>query len=135
MKISVFGTGSWGTALAHHAARAGHDVLTWALEPEVAEGVTTEHRNPLFLPDLELASGIRSSTDLEGVAAHADIWLWVVPVQHSRRLMEALSGSLRSSVVIVSASKGIETDTLERAKDPVTSIISCLPKIQAIPGR
>lgn len=114
MKLAVFGTGSWGTALAHHSARRGHDVLTWALEPEVAHGVNTEHRNPLFLSELELDSGIRSSTDLEEVATFSDTWLWVVPVQHSRRLMEALSGSLRPEVVIVSASKGIETDTLKR---------------------
>ena len=40
-RLSVVGAGAWGTALASHAARLGHDVRMWALEPEVAEGDST----------------------------------------------------------------------------------------------
>lgn len=38
-RIGVLGGGAWGTALALHAARKGHDVLLWALEPEVVRQV------------------------------------------------------------------------------------------------
>ena len=48
MKVSVFGLGSWGTALAQQMARKGLDVRAWAREPEVAEGINQNHRNPLF---------------------------------------------------------------------------------------
>ncbi len=81
MKISVFGGGSWGTALAHQMARCQHEVLVWAREPEVAEGLNTEHRNRLFLSDMELHPGVCGSTDLATVAEHSDVWIWVVPVQ------------------------------------------------------
>ena len=54
MKLSVFGGGSWGTAIAHQMARREHDVCLWALEPEVAEGINANHHNPLFISDLEL---------------------------------------------------------------------------------
>jgi len=114
MKVSVIGAGSWGTALAHQLARKGHDVLIWAMEPEVADGFNTLHRNPLFLSDLELHPGIVGSTDLERVGRFSPTWLWVVPVQFSRQVMQQLVPCMRPEVVLVSASKGIETSTLKR---------------------
>jgi glycerol-3-phosphate dehydrogenase (NAD(P)+) len=114
MKITVFGAGSWGCALAHQMARRGHDVRLWALEPEVATGINTDHRNPIFLTDAELHPAIRATTDLESAAGHADVWIWVVPVQFSRGVMVRLAPRLRDDVVVVSASKGIETDSLRR---------------------
>ena len=114
MEITVFGAGSWGCALAHQMARRGHDVRLWALEPEVAEGINTDHRNPIFLTDAELHPAIRCTNDLEEAAGHAAVWIWVVPVQFSRAVMDRLAPMLRDEVVLVSASKGIETDTLKR---------------------
>ncbi len=114
MKLSVFGGGSWGTAMAHQLARRGQDVLLWARETEVVEGINAEHRNPLFLTDLELDPGITAVNDLMAAARHGDLWLWVVPVQFSRAVMEELASEVRDDLVVVSASKGIETGTLRR---------------------
>jgi glycerol-3-phosphate dehydrogenase (NAD(P)+) len=33
--VTVLGAGSWGTALAVHLGRAGHDVRLWARDPLV----------------------------------------------------------------------------------------------------
>ena len=60
MKLSVFGGGSWGTAMAHQLARRGHEVVLWARETEVAEGINADHRNPLFISDLDLHPGIEA---------------------------------------------------------------------------
>lgn len=114
MKVSVFGSGSWGTALAQQMARKGLDVLAWALEDEVAQGINQNHRNPVYLSDLDLHPGLVASSDLEEVACHSEIWVWVVPVQFSRPVMDRLSGYLRRNVVVVSSSKGIEGTTLKR---------------------
>ena len=112
--MSIFGAGSWGTAMAHHLARRGHEVMLWAREPEVAEGINSEHRNPLFLSDLELDKGIEAVDRLGVAAQHADVWLWVVPVQFSRSVMEELATDVSDDVSVVSASKGIETGSLRR---------------------
>jgi len=95
-------------------ARRGHDVVLWALEPEVADGINANHRNPIFLTDAELHPAIRCTSELEAAAAHADVWIWVVPVQFSRAVMDRLRGLLRPEVALVSASKGIETESLRR---------------------
>jgi len=47
-RISVLGGGAWGTALALHAGRKGHDVLVWAREPEVVESINNVHENTMF---------------------------------------------------------------------------------------
>ena len=114
MKLSVFGGGSWGTAMAHQLARRGQEVVLWAREPEVAEGINAEHRNPLFISDLELHPGIEAVDDLGVAADYADHWLWVVPVQFSRSVMTELAGNVSDEVAVISASKGIETETLRR---------------------
>ena len=124
MALTVFGGGSWGTALAHQMARRGHDVLLWAREDEVVEGVNTEHRNPLFIADLPLAPSLRATGDLEAAARHAPTWIWVVPAQFSRGVMSRLTGMLRSDVVIVSASKGIETSSLKRMDELAWEVLN-----------
>lgn len=47
-KVSVLGGGAWGTALALHAARKGHDVLVWAREQEVVDAINNQHENTTF---------------------------------------------------------------------------------------
>lgn len=47
--VGVIGGGAWGTALATHAARMGHDTIVWALEKEVADAINTQHENTVFL--------------------------------------------------------------------------------------
>ncbi len=126
MRLSVIGSGSWGTALAHHLARCGHDVVVWAREAEVVEGINGEHRNPLFLADLELHPELRAAGDLGEVARHSDVWVWVVPVQFSRGVMEEIRHHLRPEVVVVSASKGVETETLDRM-DQIAADVMELP--------
>jgi len=128
MRLSVFGGGSWGTAVAHQLARRGHDVLLWAREPEVAEGINTDHRNPLFVSDLELDRGIRATHDLTAAAAHSEVWLWVVPAQFSRTVMEELKPEIGDRVVIVSASKGIETGTLRRMDQVAHETLGIAPE-------
>lgn len=114
MRLTVIGGGSWGTALAHQMARRGHDVLLWAMEPEVSLGINEDHRNPLFLSDLDIHSRVKATNDLDAASQHSDVWIWVVPVQFSRGVMDRLRGRLAQSVVLVSSSKGIETETLDR---------------------
>lgn len=43
------GGGAWGTALAAHAARMGHDTVLWAREPEVVTAINEQHENTAFL--------------------------------------------------------------------------------------
>ena len=47
-RITVLGGGAWGSALALHCGRKGHDVLVWAREEEVVAAINNEHENTTF---------------------------------------------------------------------------------------
>ncbi len=124
MKISVMGAGSWGTALAHQCARRGHDVKLWAREPEVADGINQNHRNPLFQSDMEIDRAVVADTDVTAVGAYSGVWVWVVPVQFSRSVMGDLRSVVGDDVVVISSSKGIETDTLRRMDEVAWDVMN-----------
>jgi len=111
-RVAVVGAGAWGTALAAHATRQGHDVVLWALESEVADEINREHRNGPYLSEVLLPEGLRASLDLAEVARAAEILMLVPPSRHLRELSARLSGALPPRCQVVVASKGIEEDSL-----------------------
>jgi glycerol-3-phosphate dehydrogenase (NAD(P)+) len=108
--IGVIGGGAWGTALAGLAAAGGARTLLWAREPEVVAAINGEHRNPLFLPGIELDPRIRATTDI-GETTTADLLLLVAPAQHLRAVCAALASRLKSGTPLVICAKGIEERT------------------------
>lgn len=112
MKIAVIGAGSWGTALADHLARRNHAVGLWAFEPEVASGIRERRENTLFLPGCPLHDGIRATTDMAEALQAADTVVFVVPSHVARSVLARMAGLIPSRIPIVSATKGIEVESL-----------------------
>ena len=46
--VGVLGAGNFGTCLALLCARE-HEVRLWARDPELADAINREHRNPSYL--------------------------------------------------------------------------------------
>ena len=107
-RIAVIGAGSFGTAMACAARRAGQDVVLWAREPEIAAAINAGRGNPVFLPNMAIESGIAATTDLAAAVRDAEAVLLVVPSQFLRAVAERLRPSLRPGVPVVSCAKGIE---------------------------
>lgn len=110
--IAVIGAGSWGTTLASLLAEKNHEVMLWAFEREVAESITRDHVNRVYLPAFALPETLRATHDLEEAVAHASCIVSVVPTQHVRQVFSPVSARIREEAVIVSASKGIEMESL-----------------------
>jgi glycerol-3-phosphate dehydrogenase (NAD(P)+) len=128
MRLAVVGAGSWGSALAIHAARAGCAVRLWAREPEIVEGIATARRNPLFLPEAAFPAAVEATGDLSRACEDADAILIVVPVQFARGVLRALRSRRRAGVPVVSASKGIEVGTLARMDEIVGQELGLEPE-------
>lgn len=105
--IGVIGAGAWGTALAQMLASDGREVLIWALEPDVVEGINTRHRNDTYLPSADLSPKVRATGDLSDVAS-CDAALVVTPAQHTATILSKLPSIPRDLVL---CSKGIEVGT------------------------
>jgi glycerol-3-phosphate dehydrogenase (NAD(P)+) len=110
--VAVLGAGSWGTTLANLLAKKGQGVRLWAYEPEVVEAINREHRNPVFLPAVALAPGLRAFSDPREALERSDVVLSVIPSHAVRSVVSRLAGTLRPATLVVSATKGIEPDSL-----------------------
>jgi glycerol-3-phosphate dehydrogenase (NAD(P)+) len=112
MKVSVLGAGSWGTALAMHLGRGGHEVLLWSRDPAVAVAISRTGRHPRRFPGALFPPGIRGSSDLGEALAHSDTVVVAVPCASYRPLLESFPGT--GARRFVSTAKGIEPETLRR---------------------
>ena len=75
--ITVFGAGSWGTALALVLARNGHDVMLWGHQKDHIAALLRSRANERYLPGIVFPDNLRVSHDLGHAATHARLWLIV----------------------------------------------------------
>ena len=125
--IAVLGAGSWGTTLADLLARKGHTVRLWAYEGEVVEAINRSHENPLFLPGVPLAPPLRAVADTREAVAGAGVIVSASPSHAVRAVLSQLDGMVRPGTLVVSATKGIENETLALMSAVVTE---CLPGVR-----
>ena len=64
-RIAVLGAGSWGTALAIHCARVGHDVRLWGRDASLMAAIASTRRNARYLPDVALDPAVLATDSLE----------------------------------------------------------------------
>lgn len=85
----------------------------WTYEAELAEGINLRHENTLFLPEIHLPENIKATNDPRDALKGIKIIVMVVPSNFYRNITETLTPYILSDAMIVSASKGIEEDTLK----------------------
>lgn len=108
LRVAVAGGGSWGSALAHVLASAGHDVTLVLRDEAVARAITEQHENPRYLPGRTLHEGVKASTSPEELKT-CEVLVLAVPCQHQRSWLRAARPLITGETVIVNASKGLET--------------------------
>ncbi len=110
-KISVIGAGGWGTALAAQLAETQPSVRLWTHTAGAAENLRASRVNADYLPGVRLPENVEITNDL-GVTAEADLLVMVVPSRAYREVAARLAATgLRGDAVLVSCTKGIESDT------------------------
>ncbi len=111
-KISVIGSGSWGTTLANHLAEKGFKVKLWSYEKDLVNEIKRTGINSTYLPGIPLSRNIDVTDDLSYTVKDARYILSVVPTQFTRSVFSNVINYLSEDVMIVSASKGIEHGSL-----------------------
>ncbi len=138
-QIAVVGAGAWGTALSIVLGRMGtHQVRLWAHEKEVCESIAQQRVNEKFLPGQQIPTCVTPCNDLAQTLAEAAIVVSVMPSQHCRRLFQQMIPHLRDETMIVSATKGLEENTLLRMTEVIMQIVKGnnlrAPRIGALSG-
>jgi glycerol-3-phosphate dehydrogenase (NAD(P)+) len=123
-RIAVMGSGAWGTAIALSlAGRGGHDLTLWSHSPEVSETIAERGENVAFLPGFSIPKSIRATSSIEEALREAEIVASVMPSHHVRASYEQFAPFLHAGQMLVSATKGIEDETLLRMSEVITGAL------------
>ncbi|NOQ42002.1 MAG: NAD(P)H-dependent glycerol-3-phosphate dehydrogenase [Desulfuromusa sp.] len=113
IKIAVIGAGSWGTTLANLLAEKGYPVTLWCFEEDLAERIQQSGINDLYLPEVHLSKKLQTTSNLKSAVSEKQLLLFVTPSQVTRQVLQQALPDLSPQALIVSASKGIENDSLK----------------------
>ena len=109
MKVSVLGSGGWGTALALVLLENGHEVTLWSYTEEESRRLRETRENPMLkgvaLPEeLQLTSDLSCVKDCKAVVLATPSFAVRTTARQVKELVEP-------GTVLVTVSKGIEKDT------------------------
>ena len=111
-QISIIGAGSWGTALAIHLANNFRQISLWVYEKELCASMTRTRENAWFLPGHPLPENIHPTSSLQYAVKEQSLILLVVPTHVLRQTLFQIKPYISKDCLIISASKGIENETL-----------------------
>ena len=109
MKITVMGSGGWGTALALLLVENGHDVTLWSHNPAKARQMEETLENPM-LQGVPLPKEMKFTHELDQVGECSAV-LMATPSYAVRETAVKLRGKIAPGTVVISASKGIEKES------------------------
>lgn len=109
--IAVLGAGSWGTALAIQASRAGRPTRLWGRDPRHTQRLVGERENARYLPGAIFALQLEPVAELEKAIDGCRDILVVVPSHAFRSMLSEIAGHLTAAHRLAWATKGFEQDT------------------------
>ncbi|MCB9664587.1 MAG: NAD(P)-dependent glycerol-3-phosphate dehydrogenase [Alphaproteobacteria bacterium] len=134
MRCAVLGGGSFGTAMAAHLARRGHEVVLWDRHAERCATMNATRRNPTYLRDVELPEGLRAEADLHAAVTGAELLVPCVPSHAMREVARRAAPAVHEGAAVCCASKGIEDGTLDTMATVLEEELGPLRPITVISG-
>ena len=111
-KVTVVGSGSWGTALAVMLAKNEHEVTIWSRRQDAVDELLNDRKNERYLPGIEIPENIKATTDREQAVKGADIIILAVPSRAVADTVRDFSPYLKTWQILVNVAKGLEPGTL-----------------------
>ena len=111
MKITVAGAGTWGTALGRILALKGLDVCIWSRFQDEAD-LLSRTRNHPNLPGAVIPDAVFFTSDIAAAASGADFLIMAVPSVYTRDTARDFAPFINDQAILISAAKGIESNTL-----------------------
>ena len=135
LRVCVLGSGSWGTALAHHLRRSGADVCIWGRDNTVISSIAKNGVNPKYLSNLSLASGIIAESDLSKAVSNKQLIVIAVPSSVLRSVVSQVAADIKSGdATLLSGIKGFESETLMTATQVLIDEMGIKDRVAALGG-
>lgn len=122
-KITVYGAGSWGTALADLLARKGHETTLWCRREDQCRAINNSGRNPCYLSKNLLCPSLTAVSDLEEAAELSDHHVSAIPTQGVRSFFEIAAHFWPEDVRLCNVAKGIEISTGQRISQIASAVL------------
>jgi len=127
LNITVFGGGSFGTALATIAARRGHNVMMLVRDQQQSHSINSTHINPKrgWLKKYKLPENIKCTTDISQAvdATKTDIIIHSVPTQFTPSFLEKNAKFIPAHIPFVCTAKGIHLKTEKLLSDIIPTML------------
>jgi glycerol-3-phosphate dehydrogenase (NAD(P)+) len=117
--VSVLGAGSWGTALAVHLGRVGHDVQLWARDRALVDDMIVRRLNRTYMPDVVFPNTVTITPALPDALRRSELVVLAIPSHGLRAVVREALASIAPGAVLVSAAKGLESGTLLRMSEVI----------------
>lgn len=127
--VAVLGAGSWGTALAVHLGRTGHDVRLWGRDRSLVDDTEARRANAVYLPDVTLPACVSVTHSLETALDGTDLVVVAIPSHGCRAVLRAAAPHVFNGAVLVSATKGLEGGTLLRMSEVIEQEVGAHPVV------
>lgn len=119
MKITVLGSGGWGTALALLLLENGNEVHLWSYCQEESDRIKEHRENPM-LKGVPLPEELVLTADMNCVA-DSDLVVLATPSFAVRSTAAKLKDIVRPGTILVSVGKGFEKGTTLRLSEVIAS--------------
>jgi len=133
-QVAILGAGGWGTALAVHLARAGHDACLWGRDAALVDELRARRANAVYLPDITFPDRLRVTADLQDALAGTPFIVAAVPSHGTRDVMRRAAPFLQRGATVVSAAKGLEQDTLFRVSEVIEQELGAAAHVAVLSG-
>ncbi|MCY7295389.1 NAD(P)H-dependent glycerol-3-phosphate dehydrogenase [Alteromonas sp. a30] len=110
-RISVFGAGSYGTALAFCLSRNQVPTLLWGRDEQKMQNMRQTRQNEHYLPGYEFPEDMAIEHNLEKAVSASKDLLVVVPSHSFSDLLKQIKPYVRSEHRLIWATKGLEPET------------------------
>lgn len=121
-KVTVFGTGAWGSTMAQVLHDAGNDVLLWGRNDEVVAEINSTHTNQKYLDGHVLPAELKATSDLKAAFAHSHVYVLAIPAQQLRAMLAEWKPLVADNAIVVSTLKGIEISSQMRMTEIITEM-------------
>ena len=133
-QIAIIGAGSWGTALAIMAARAGHNVRLWSRNQDVVNSVNDKRVNSRYLSSTTIPAEVTATGDINFALDNAPMVLLATPSHAARETLTTMSSHLHEAAIIVSVAKGIEIESGKRISEIAKEVVAASHPFVSLSG-
>ncbi len=132
MKITVFGAGGWGTALAATLAQQHKQVWLYARNVDLVSSMQQDRCNQRYLPGVLLPDSIQITADAAAAMEDAAMLVLATPSHGVRQAARQFASLLPPECKLISVAKGLETDSCLRMSEVLMQEIPSLHRRLAV---